>query len=269
MLSVYRILSSLLNYTFNMQWRDYSQSLRCLHHLAVCSCTSERENDNWMITQYINISRTGVTELILNATLKSNTCSSYNLLRVRTFQTNEPDELGRRNVSYYNGNVAFLEGYADESISPNLNLISIPISPSTTGIYLAILDTPPGTCVSILRLALYYYVCPEQVVNLVKYPETISPTFTSSHGVFVEASCVDNAVLTSANSLLDCNSRGRWEAIGVACRCMEGHYFSNNNFCEGKFLIYIHFLYTCMPTKLNNGRSGATDFVIDAIPWQF
>ena len=205
--------------------------------MAGCRCADQIQKDNWMITQYINISRTGVTELLLNVTLTAYPyCSSCNFLKVRIFQTNEPDELGRRNVSYYmhKGNVAPLERYTNQRITPDLNLTSIPISPLTTGLYVA-LDTPSDTCFSISRLALYYYVCPEQVVNLVEYTETISPAFSSSHGVFVEASCVDNAVLTSANSLLDCNSRGRWEAIGVACRCMEGHYFSNNNFCEGKY----------------------------------
>ena len=220
---------------FYMQWIDNSQSLQCSHNLRVCGCTAETQNDSWMITQYINISITGITQLILNATLRADSCSSYKFLRVRIFPTNKPDELGRRNASYYSGNVAFLEQYMNQGGTSNLDLTSIPISPSTTGLYLAILDTPPGTCLSIYRLALYYYVCPEQVVNLVKYPKTISPTLTSFHDVFVEASCVSNAVLISHNSLLDCNSMGRWDANGVACHCMAGYYFSNSRSCEGKY----------------------------------
>ena len=140
----------------------------------------------------------------------------------------------RNDKSSYGGNLAQLEHVMDQVPVQRSDPVPIPISGSSTGLYLAIVDPPPGSCTSITRLALYYYVCPEQVVNLVKYPETISPTLISTSDVLLEATCVDNAVLTSADSEIECSRRGQWETINrVVCSCMEGHYFSNDSSCEG------------------------------------
>ena len=193
-----------------------------------------------MITQYINISRTGVTELLLNATFSAATSSACNgvctdSVRIKILETNEPDEFARNDTSNYNETVASLEHFMDQNPVQNLDLVQIPISGSYTGIYLAVVDPSPGTCISISRLALYYYICPKQVVNLVKYPETISPTLASDSDVFLEANCVDNAVLIACNDKLECSRRGQWEINDLICKCMKGHYFLSES-CEGKQL---------------------------------
>ena len=197
-----------------------------------------------MITQYINISRTGVTELLLNATFSAATSSACSgictdSVRVRLFQTNEPDELKRNDTSSYSGNVASLEHIMDDQPVQKVDLVQIPISGSSTGLYLAIVDTPPGTCAVITHLALFYYVCPEQVVNLVKYSETVSPSFASDSDIFLPAKCVDNAELTSVDDKLECSRRGRWEANNIVCSCSRGHYLSDDS-CEGKYFRQIH-----------------------------
>ena len=192
-----------------------------------------------MITQYINISRTGVTELLLNATFSasiSSACSGVctDSVKIRIFPTNEPNEVSRNDTSSYSGNLASLEHIVDDEPVTERNLVQIPISGSSTGLYLAVVDPSPGTCISISRLALFYYVCPEQVVNLVKYPETISPTLTSHSDVFLAATCVDNAMLTSVDNQLKCSQRGRWEANNAMCSCMEGYYLSIDDSCDGR-----------------------------------
>ena len=40
------------------------------------------------------------------------------------------------------------------------------------GMYLAAQDT--GTCVSISRLTVFYYVCPQQVLGFISYPQTVA-----------------------------------------------------------------------------------------------
>ena len=220
-----------------MQWIDQSQSATCQHSLGVCGY-QDGEQNNWMITQYINISTNGVSELLLNATFSAATSSACNGVctdsaRIRIFETNEPDELGRNNTSNYGGNLASLEHIMDENPVQRLNLVQIPISGSYTGLYLAVIDPPPGTCIFITRLALFYYICPKQVVNLVKYPETISPTLASNSDIFLEANCVDNAVLISHDDELECSRRGRWETNDVVCSCREGYYLFNDTSCEG------------------------------------
>ena len=207
-----------------MQWADQSQTFTCKHSLIVCGYMDGLQN-NWMITQYINISKTGVTELLLNATFSAATFSACNgvctdSVRVRIFETNEPDEVACNNTSNYNGNVASLEHVMDQNPVQNLELEPISISGSCTGLYLALLHLPPGTCISISRLALFYYVCLEQVVNLVRYPETISPNLLSDSDLFLEPSCVDNAEFVFGDDMLECSRRGRWETNGLVCSCM-------------------------------------------------
>ena len=220
-----------------VQWADLDQSLTCKHQLIVCGYPDGGQN-NWMITQFINISKSGVTELLLNATFSAATSSACNgvctdSVRIRIYEENELDEVARIDMTNYGGNVASLEHIMDQNPVQDLDLVKIPISGSYTGLYLAILDLPPGTCISIARLALFYYVCPAQVVNLVKYPETISPNLLSDYDISLEANCVDNAVLVAGDDQLECTRKGRWETNGLVCNCMEGHYFSSDS-CEGK-----------------------------------
>ena len=229
-----------------IQWVDNSQSLTCKHSLLVCGYLDGPQN-NWMITQYINISRTGVTELLLNATFSAATSSACNgvcsdSVRIRLFETNEPNEVARNDTSNYNGNVASLKHSMDQNPVQNSDLVQIPISGSYTGLYVAVLDPSPGTCISISRFALFYYICPEQVLNLVKYPEAISPTLTNDSQVFLETNCVDNAMLITGDDQLECSQRGQWETNNFVCTCIKGHYFSNDN-CEGKHPDKLHTLY--------------------------
>ena len=67
-----------------------------------------------------------------------------------------------------------------------------------------------------------------------KYLETISPTLTSDSDVFLAATCVDNAVLTSVDNQLECSRRGQWEANNAMCSCMEGYYLLSDNSCDGR-----------------------------------
>ena len=221
----------------SMQWADLSQSLTCKHNLKVCGYTDGAQ-DNWMIAQYINIGRTGVTELLLNATFSAATNSSCegicnDSVGIRIFETNETDEIGRIDTDNYNENVASVGRIVNQSSVQNLDFDKIPISGLYSGLYFALVDPAPGTCISISRLALYYYICPEQEVNLVKYPETISPTLASDSDVFLEANCVHNASLTAGNDQLECSRKGQWETNDVVCNCIEGNYFSDGS-CEGK-----------------------------------
>ena len=150
--------------TRSLQWSDQAQSLTCKHGLFVCGYTEGLQN-NWMITQYINISRTGVTELLLNTTFSAATSSECSgvcndNVRIRIFPTNEPNEVSRNDTSSYGGIIAALEHIMDDEPVTERNLVQIPMSGSSTGLYLAVVDLYPGTCVSISRLALFYYVCP-------------------------------------------------------------------------------------------------------------
>ena len=183
-----------------------------------------------MITHYININRTAVSQLILNATFSepsmcNESCNCSQTVGIRILETNEQDESNRVNTSSYSKELATLE-YMNGTII-------VPINISYGGLYLAVVDTPPGACMTITRLVLYYYVCPDLVINGLKYPETVAPAFNSFVSVEVAVECVGNAVLTDPGGKVQCNPTGKWSPTDITCNCDKGYYLLNNT-CEGK-----------------------------------
>ena len=96
------------------------------------------------------------------------------------------------------------------------------------GLYLAAVDT--GTCVSISRLTVFYYICPQQVVNFINYPMTLAD------GGIIQLTCVSGAGLVGGQILLTtCGSRGVWVAPNGACSCNPG-YTSIGQTCQCRLL---------------------------------
>ena len=195
-----------------------------------------------MVTQYVNISRTGVTELVLNVTFFAvtgskcvGTCSES--LGIRMYATSVIDEEGRSNPENFSANLASLVhtqgGSAQEFVSHKL-----PINSTHTGLYLAIVDPPPGSCVGLTQITLFYYICHEQELDLVKYPEVIAPTSIHIDDVAVPAVCSENAVLTSPIKFVECKYRGKWDSNNVVCECMEGYFFNESSTsCQGNLTV--------------------------------
>ena len=210
------------------QWVDNKRSTTCLHELTVCSYSDKAQN-NWMVTQYINISKTGVTELVLNVSYYSSErcriCSE--LLEIRTFETSYPDEEGRSIPNSYLENQT-VQLHIQQGADEQLTSQAIPISGSSTGLYLAVVDLPPGACLTITRLVLFYYVCPEQELNLVIYPEVIAPTSMHANSIQVSVACLENAVFASQTQSVECKFQGRWDSNNVSCECAEGYLFETN-----------------------------------------
>ena len=210
--------------------------------MLVCGYTDGLQ-ENWMVTQYINISRMGVTELVLNITFFATTgskclgaCSES--VGIRMYATNVLDEEGRNDTGVYSANLASLvhtQGGAAQELSSH----QIPMSDLYTGLYLALVDPQPGNCVGITRIALFYHVCPEGTLDLVEYPEVVAPTSTHLDDIAVPAVCSENAVLTSWITSVECKYRGKWDSNGVVCECAEGHFFNNiSAACEGNVTWY-------------------------------
>ena len=100
------------------------------------------------------------------------------------------------------------------------------------GLYLAVVDR--GSCTSITRISVFYYICPERTVNLVRYPETVAPPFTNPQDREATGVCIDNASQASADLILECKIRGEWEQNNDAmCSCNPG-YEENGERCSGK-----------------------------------
>ncbi len=108
---------------------------------------------------------------------------------------------------------------------------------SNDGLYLGLRDE--GTCGSVIRIIMYYVVCPGRTVDLVTYPETAVPVRASSDIVF-EAVCAPNSHATTtlevvaSHSTSTCTDRA---TAGAACECDGGYVLSGNGeSCVGKFI---------------------------------
>ena len=93
------------------------------------------------------------------------------------------------------------------------------------------------SCLVITRMIIFYYICPQQTVDLVDYPETLAPikSHIQTPLIFVTGYCVKNTEPESGRApLLVCSIGGIWSIVPESgCRCVAGHYFYNETMsCE-------------------------------------
>ena len=176
-----------------MQWADLSQTESCVHQLVSCYFTFGRQN-NWLITQYINISNPDVTDLNVNANFSTNVGSSectgscVQSVPIHFYWTNTLNETERNDTSNYGDAVARLLHIGNNGMRESANLVT-PVSAGFNGMYLALVDE--GTCVYISRLVVSYTVCPAQNLDLISYPQTVAPTVNNVADKQVPVSCVE------------------------------------------------------------------------------
>ena len=196
-----------------------------------------------MVTQYINVSTTGVTQLILNFSITVTTdlncgggaCSE--LVEIRKYETNKLDENGRSDPDSYSDNLVTLNFQSMGAKMQQNFSKTITINESPTGLYLAVVGPSSSQiCVHVSHIALFYYVCPEQELNLVKYPEVIAPVLSK---MTIQVSCIDNAMLSPFSPLLtaECTLNGVWAYDNISCQCEEGYFVTNQSkrqICQGR-----------------------------------
>ena len=179
--------------------------------------------------QYINISEPGVQRLKINVTFSSNLNWQCNqqTFEVWTYQTDEPDEVNRGNISYY----SYAQVRLIYNASEGFTIDSRDFAVSSSGLYLAVLDQ--GSCTVIIRIVVFYKVCPYQVSNKAVYPETLAPQRATDGDREVSATCIDNASPLSPDSInLKCRFTGLW-TTSASCTCNPGYEPINATHCEG------------------------------------
>ena len=87
------------------------------------------------------------------------------------------------------------------------------------GMYLAAQDT--GTCVSISRLTVFYYVCPQQVLGFISYPQTVA----SNGLITTQLVCAPGANVGSQQPQASCASSNLdvWGPPSGSCSCSPGY----------------------------------------------
>ena len=163
----------------------------CKHSLNTCHDSSL--DKNWLITQYINISDSGVERLKINVTHSSCTsCGQQNThnFSIWTYQTNEIDKSGRNNISLYQ-----CSGINVTNTCTTTTNGMFPVSKS--GLYLAIVDE--GACTEIQCIVIYYSICHDCVPH--DTSETVYPEKATSISVTSEASISANpSTITGSSS---------------------------------------------------------------------
>ena len=209
-----------------------------------------------MITHYINISNSGVSELYLNASLNTDVEESCceDSVDVRVYQTNDPENETWTNPSEYFPDQIPLQPFVEAALVPEVPHLGIPLDDTAAGLYLAFVVSAPGACITITRIVLFYFACPEKVENLMKFPETVAPTTESPEAVLVDPNCTSNATLTSTpGAQLECHALGVWQTNEVRCMCDRGYFLSGGSSsptCQGDFLVYVQNIEQELPMEV-------------------
>ena len=99
-----------------------------------------------------------------------------------------------------------------------------------SGFYLAIRDQ--NSCLTISRVLVFYYVCPTEAQNLVKFEELLAPpNIPQSEAISVIAQCIPNASPMSPTQQVKviCSAKGVWQVLpDFRCECDSGMQPNNN-----------------------------------------
>ena len=191
--------------------------------------------ENWLITQHINTVLPGGERLRkvtaqFEGTLNGCGRMCRQSFEVYKWETSTIDRTAAANTTNYVrvGRVSpdVTTGTMNFVASHDIDLSAI------GGFYLGVVDL--STCVTLSRILVLYYVCPEETSELIHRPEAIeSQSLEGSPSV--EGECVENSSTQSgANPLLVCTASGQWHVI-IPCLCDPGYELdSSQEMCSGK-----------------------------------
>ena len=187
---------------------------------------------NWLITQHINTVLPGGERLrkvtvqfegVLNGCDISRICRQS--FEVYKWETSTIDRTAAANTTNYvrvgrvspddtSGTMEFVE-----QLDIELSAIG--------GFYLGVVDL--STCVTLSRVLVLYYVCPEETSELIHRPEE-----SLEGSPLVEGECVENSSTESGVSpTLICEEMGQWRVI-QPCLCNPGYELdSSQDMCSG------------------------------------
>ncbi len=195
------------------------------------SCTGNRQQENYVVTQYIQAE--GALEILIQLGYRFTSCSKNNCaLDVLIYETCE--EGGDEDPNNYR------KLFTVTASSSSVSSLERQFSPTNIacGFYLALREN--GTCVSIYYMALYSYQCPSKTSNLVNYPTTDSPAQDSENPVETTGTCSNYSSQDDGETLnpaLNCGQEGQW-TNEPSCYCNPGYWHDPaSDTCNRKFAI--------------------------------
>ena len=196
----------------------------CNHQLRAPDTFRTSNSNNWVFT--LAVDYLDAVELIVNATVRFSGCTqrpdcTNDFVILHRYDTNSLSENQRTNIANY-------QPYLEDSV--NSHLQQNPAGGDTTIIrrflrppnfnytYFGIQDI--GTTGNIIRIIVYYVVCPGRVEGLVTYPEVPRPP-QGSPRTMRTAHCAEHAHNTT--SLETFAYSGRQCEQSAACVCDLGY----------------------------------------------
>ena len=201
--------------------------------------------ENWLITQHINTVLPGGERLRKVTAQFEGTLNGCDISRmcrqsfeVYKWETSTIDRTAAANTTNY---VRIGRVSPDVTTGTMEFVASFDIELSAIGeFYLGVVDL--STCVTLSRILVLYYVCPEETSELIHRPEAIeSQSFEGSPSV--EGACVENSSIQSvASPILICGTRGQWQVIKPSL-CNPGYELdSSMDMCSGRARGYSYYL---------------------------
>ncbi|CAI8030313.1 Ephrin type-A receptor 4 [Geodia barretti] len=189
----------------------------CDGRVAVCGF-SEGGQENWLITQHINtVLPGGKVERLRKVTVQfegtlngcdiSRQCrQSFELYK---WETSAIDRNGATNTNNY-VRVGRVSPDVTSGVMSFVHFYDIELG-TTGGVYLGVVDL--RTCVTLTRILVLYYMCPEETSELISRPEAIESQSLEG-SLSVEGECIENSSTESgANPILICGPRGEWQSV--------------------------------------------------------
>ena len=200
----------------------YTLSLHtCNGTVLVCGFSSGPQ-ENWLITQHTSRDLPGgqrLGKVTIQFDLSfSDGCRSAPQCResfdVYKWQTSTVNKTAATNTDNYISvdRIILTESTTEYHLDVSLD--------AESGFYLAIVDF--GTCVSIERILVLYYVCPSETSQLISRPEAIGSETP------VDGECVQNSfTLSGAAPVLVCGDMSQWQVLTL-CFCDPGYEFDDD-----------------------------------------
>ena len=211
----------------------------------MCGFSAGPQN-NWLITQLINrtVNGTRLPQVSVMLEFELQDCDTT-LNCQRTFKTHifeTSSTVTARDINNYQQ--VQRVSPADTSGNRGNETITINFNTNHSSFYFAIQDV--STCIVIIRLIIFYYICPAQTISLIHYPETVA-SFNFYEGlsnISTSATCVENAEPENGLApMVTCAAEGIWESTitpGVGCCCVQGYFrekLNESETCNRKALI--------------------------------
>eukprot|EP00731_Ephydatia_muelleri_P014453 Em0008g173a len=243
-----------------------------------CSYNLATQN-NWLITQHINTTVNGkaLSQVVVRVNFSLNGCptggSCQQSFLLQMYQTRNVDPSGSINLTNY---APFSGSRVTVGSNPSGTVVetqdvTVQLGASG-GLYLAAQDT--GTCVSITRLTVLYYVCPQQVVNFISYPMTLAdggvcscnPGYTNIGQTCKTCPPGTYKSAQGSSGCLPCPSNSNSSVNGSSqCPCLQGYYRPAGSGADSGCIVARP---PSAPQNLTMGTISATAVVLSWTPPQ-